>query len=381
MALKYLLAGQMKFMKKNGFDVTMISADGKERSGLSASEECPHIIVPLTRQITPWKDIKCLWQLVKIIKKEKPDIVHTHTPKAGLLGMLAAYFCSVKIRIHTVAGLPLMVEKGLKYQLLKLVEKVTYGAATHVWPNSNSLRKYIIENKFTNLAKTEVVLKGSSNGINLNRFNKTFLDPGLLEEVKKTIHYSPDTIYLLFVGRMVADKGITELVNAFSVLQKHQKNLKLLLIGPSEIELDPLPATTTQQIQSNTSIQHINWTDHTEYYMSLAHYFVFPSHREGFPNVLLQAGAMELPIICSYIPGNIDLITNNETGLTFKKQNEEDLINTISRAIENPLDSKKMAISLQKLISTYFNQEIIWEALLNKYNELIKNQDKNYRDT
>ena len=138
MALKYLLPGQMHFMQQQGFTVLMISADGKERADVMENEQCPHIIVPMTRQITPVQDLKCLLKLIKIFKREKPDIVHTHTPKAGLLGMLAARICFVKVRIHTVAGLPLMVEKGGKLALLAFIEKLTYAAANQVWPNSNS---------------------------------------------------------------------------------------------------------------------------------------------------------------------------------------------------------------------------------------------------
>ena len=124
MALRYLLPGQMRFMAANGFDVLMISADGKELADVIENEQCPHMIVPMTRKITPLQDLKCLYRLIKIFRKEKPDIVHTHTPKAGLLGMLAAKFSGVKTRIHTVAGLPLMAETGFKYHLLIFIEKL-----------------------------------------------------------------------------------------------------------------------------------------------------------------------------------------------------------------------------------------------------------------
>ena len=148
MALRYLLPGQMKYMQQNGFEVIMISAQGKELSDVIETEQCRHITVPMTRKITPLQDLNCLIKLIKIFKKEKPDIVHSHTPKAGLLGMLAAKICGVKIRIHTVAGMPLMVEKGFKLQLLKFIEKLTYKAASNVWPNSNSLQNYIVTNNF-----------------------------------------------------------------------------------------------------------------------------------------------------------------------------------------------------------------------------------------
>lgn len=371
MALKYLLPGQMKFMKENGFEVIMISADGKEREDVIKNEKCRHLIVPMTRKITPLQDLKCLWLLIKIFRKEKPDIVHTHTPKAGLLGMMAAYICSVKVRIHTVAGLPLMVEKGFKLWLLKLVEKLTYASATYVWPNSYSLLQYIIENKFTKKSKLEVIVRGSSNGIDLTRFNHQYLVEEKITALKKSIQYTVEKIYLLFVGRMVADKGITELVNSFSTIQKNQPLLQLLLLGPYENELDPLPFTTIQQIENNPAITHINWADQVEYYMQLADYFIFPSHREGFPNVLLQAGAMHLPIVCSNIPGNIDIVKQNETGFLFEKGNEEALTKAISTAINNPANGKNMSANLFSIISSQYDQQKIWHALLKRYNELL----------
>jgi len=282
-------------MAANGFDVLMISADGKELAEVIVQEQCRHIIVPMTRKITPMQDIKCLFQLVKIFRREKPDIVHTHTPKAGLLGMLAARWCGVKLRIHTVAGLPLMVEKGFTYHLLK----------------------FISEEKLTSPAKLRIIGKGSTNGIDIRRFNKETLDEKIISETRGLINYTSQNKYLLCIGRLVADKGIVELVNVFKQLQENNSTLKLILVGGYEPALDPLPPGTLQEIETNESIIHINWTNHVEYYMHLADLFVFPSHREGFPNVLLQAGAMELPIICSHITGNIDIVTNNETGLIF----------------------------------------------------------------
>ena len=163
MALRYLLPGQMRFMAANGFDVLMISADGKELAAVIELEKCRHIIVPMTRKITPVQDLKCLIRLIKVFKNERPDIVHTHTPKAGLLGMWAAKLCGVKIRIHTVAGMPLMVEKGIKLRLLTFIEKLTYKAANHVWPNSGSLYNYISEHKFTTAKKLQIVGRSFTN--------------------------------------------------------------------------------------------------------------------------------------------------------------------------------------------------------------------------
>ena len=371
MALGYLLPGQMRFMASNGFDVLMISADGKELPDVIERENCRHIIVPMTRKITPFRDLKCLLKLIKIFRHEKPDIVHTHTPKAGLLGMIAAKICFVKIRIHTVAGLPLMAETGFKYQLLKSIEKLTYAAAKQVWPNSNSLLKFIVENKLANKNKLRIVLKGSTNGININRFNKEALQEKITRQIKETINFSTEARYLLCIGRLVKDEGIAELVHIFTKLQKNSEDLMLILVGEYEVALDPLPQETLLEIKINPSIIHIHWTDYVEYYMNLADIFVFPSHREGFPNVLLQSGAMGLPIVCSRIAGNVDIVTNNETGLIFEKQNEEDLLKKLQFAIEHPAKMHEMAKRLQQDIRENYRQENIWQKILEAYKALL----------
>ncbi len=371
MALRYLLPGQMKFMKEHGFEVLMVSADGKELPDVIAAESCRHIIVPMTRKITPLQDLKCLYQLIKLFKKERPDIVHTHTPKAGLLGMLAAKYCGVPIRIHTVAGMPLMVEKGFKLRLLTFIEKLTYRAANHVWPNSQSLYDYITAHAFTSAQKLQVISKGSTNGINTQRFNTQVLEQKTIDSIKSGIGYSPGHIYLLCIGRLVADKGIVELVQAFESVQKSQSNIRLILVGDFEAALDPLPQQILAQIQTNPGIIHISWTQQVEYYMHIANLFVFPSHREGFPNVLLQAGAMQLPIICSRIPGNIDIVTHGATGLIFETASVQAMETCVRYALDHPAAMQQMAASLHQIVISDYRRENIWQNILTTYNSLL----------
>jgi glycosyltransferase involved in cell wall biosynthesis len=371
MALHVLLPGQMKFMSENGFEVIMISAGGENLDKVIENEKCRHIMVPMTRQITPWQDLKCLIQLIKIFRKEKPDIVHSHTPKAGLLGMVAAKISGIKIRIHTVAGLPLMEEIGLKYALLKQIEKITYSVANHVWPNSNSLYNFIKKNNLAGEYKLKVIGQGSTNGVSSRRFNKDTLDKNFLTVIKEKINYDPANIYLLCIGRLVKHKGIVELVNVFSLLKKRYSCLKLILVGVFESSLDPLPKKILKQIVDDPCIINMGWSDKAEFYMGLADYFVFPSYREGFPNVLLEAGAIRLPIICTNIPGNTDIIIHNETGLLFEKKNEEDMYQKLKYALDNPKQMLSMANKLQHYIRSCYEREMYWKILLEEYNKLI----------
>jgi glycosyltransferase involved in cell wall biosynthesis len=371
MSLKFLLPGQMKFMQQNGFDVLMISADGPEINDVVASEGCKHIVVPMTRKITPVKDLSCLWQLIKVFKKERPDIVHTHTPKAGLLGMLAAKLSGVKIRIHTVAGLPLMAKKGATLKLLKFIEKLTYSAATKVWPNSFSLLAFIKENNFTSTKKLHVINKGSSNGIDLNRFCIDTLDTNKINEIKKNISYSEEYTYLISIGRLVKDKGITELVNTFKKVEANGKKIKLLLLGSFENDLDPLPTNIIETIKTSKNIIHIEWTKDVEYFLAIANVFIFTSHREGFPNVLLQSGSMQVPIVCTTIPGNVDVVDDNSTGLLFEVGNEIELENKIIFALNNEVKMKEMAHNLKIKIDTHFDRNKIWESILAEYKMML----------
>lgn len=371
MALRYLLPGQPKFMREKGFDVLLISNNGPELEAVKHNEQCRHIIVPLTRKITPFKDLACLFQLVKIFKKEKPDIVHTHTPKAGLIGMLAAKFAGVKVRIHTVAGLPLTASTGVKKKLLIATEKITYAAATHVWPNSKSLLQIIKENKFCKERKLEIIGQGSTNGVSTQRFNKQSINTEAIEKVKRQINYSENNTYLLFIGRLVKDKGLTELVNVFADLLKLNAGLRLILVGKYEPDLDPLSDDIIKTIESCKEITHINWADNVEHFMAVAHFFVFPSHREGFPNVVLQSGAMGLPVICSLIEGNVDIVEHGKTGLLFEKGNEAALKKQLEFALANKNQMQQMANTLNEKVVSNYDTETMWKLILKKYNSLI----------
>lgn len=370
MAFKVLLAGQPRFMSENGFNVIMISADGKEAKDLERDEGCRHIIVPMTRRITPIRDIISFLKLRSTIKKYKPDIVHTHTPKAGLLGMLAAKSLGVKIRIHTVGGLPLIIEKGFKRWLLMLTEKLTYFGATEVWPNSKSMMNFIIEKKLTTAEKLTIIDNGSTNGIDLKKFSRQNLNEEIKNKTKESLP-PLNGLKILCVGRMVKDKGIEELVTVFEKLQQQYK-LQLILIGPFEPHLDPLSSQTLDSIINNPAITHISWSDSIEYYMALADFFVHPSHREGFPNVILQAGAMHLPVICSDIPGNADIIRDKETGIMFEVKNEYHLYSKLKFAIENKESTEKIAHALFEEVTQLYSRKRIHEVILHTYNRLLE---------
>lgn len=369
MAFKVLLNGQMKFMQKQGFTVIMASADGVEREDIIKNEECPHMIIGMTRKVTPFRDMVSLWKLWRIMRRYHPDIVHTHTLKAGLLGMLAARLACVRVRLHTVAGLQLLVEKGFKKRILLLTERVTYACASEVWPNSFSMKEFIINKGLVKKNKVRVIGKGSSNGVDLKQFSIDQLDETVKKRIAETIKVG-DKIKILFVGRMVKDKGVEELVEAFKILVESYP-IHLILIGPFEKHLDPLSRNVMDEISGNPKIHHIPWSDEIPYYMSLADILVHPSHREGFPNVILQAGAMKLPVVCSDIPGNTDIVKQGETAFVFEKRNEVELVKTLRAAIENREIRNTVATNLHNKVLQHYDREKVQQLILENYNSLL----------
>ncbi|MGH2552446.1 MAG: glycosyltransferase family 4 protein [Chitinophagaceae bacterium] len=372
LSLKVLLRGQMKYMQENGLEVVMISSDGMELENVKQFEGCRHHIIPMQRKMTPLADLRSLWLLYRFFKKEKPDIVHSHTPKAGLLSMLAAKFAGVKIRIHTIAGLRFATTKGFNRWILISMEKLTGRAANHVWPNSFSLLDQILQRKLVNNKKLEVIGRGSSNGIDLSRYSFAVLNPDILQAIKNKIKYDDKLIYFLCAGRLVHDKGIDELVHAFIKVFEKNDTLRLILAGSFEDAVDPVSDETKNYLHTHPGIIMTGWSDEVEYYISISYALIHPSYREGFPNVLLQAGAMNCPVICSEIDGNTDIVEHEKTGLLFKVKNEKDLQQKLELALHEPSLLKQYAAQLRRNIEQYYHQPIVHQLLLQRYMDLLK---------
>lgn len=371
LSLKLLLAGQMKYVKEQGWEVIMVSAEGRELDKVIKAEGVRHEVIPFTRKITPLQDLLCIWKLVQLFRKEKPDIVHTHTPKAGLLGMIAANLAGIKIRIHTLAGIPAMAAEGGKKSLLESAEKWTYSNATEVWPNSEGLRKFVTEQGLCPEHKLRIIHKGSSNGVDLEKFNREALKENHLVAATMRIQPGDEDFIILSVGRLVKDKGIEELVSAF-LNSKIVNRSKLVLLGAFEQDLNPLSPETMQLIRDHARIVQIDWSDHVSHYFALADVLVHPSHREGFPNVLLEAGAMNVPVICSDIIGNTDLITQQKTGLIFPVKDAGVLKEALEFAFVKREKMAHYASNLNREVVEHFDRKMLHREIFNHYQRLLK---------
>ena len=365
-SLEKLLENQARFFKKY-YSVTLVSAQKEQLEALAKEQGVAYFPLEMTRKITPLQDLRCLLQLVRFLRKEKPHIVHSHTPKAGIIGMLAAFIARVPVRMHTVAGLPLMEAKGIKKRILFAVERLTYRCATHVYPNSKGLMDFIQEKHLAEKTPLQIIGKGSSNGIDTGHFNVDSISDQELIKCQKKWTIAQDDFVFLFIGRLVGDKGINELVVAFEQFSSKLPKVKLFLVGPQEPTLDPLAKSTLKAIDQNPSIILTGYQQDVRPFLKMAQVFVFPSYREGFPNVVLQAGAMGVPCIVSDINGCNEIIEDEINGFVVPPKQIQPLVEKM-QFLYKDLEKRTIFIErTQTLIVTNFERAQYWELLLAEY--------------
>ncbi len=375
-SFKVLLKGQLRFMASNGFDVKGVSSEGEELKEIRENEGIMMKVINMSRKITPFQDLKSLWEMWNFLRKEKPQIVHTHTPKAGIIGMLAARLAGVPHRLHTVAGLPLMEATGIKRKILNFVEKLTYSSATRVYPNSKGLYDFILQNNFTQSNKLKIIANGSSNGINTTFFSPVQVSEKERVTLRERLNIQPDDFVFVFVGRIVSDKGINELIKAFSQLQTAENNeltsIKLLLVGGLESDLDPLNPETLAEINQNKDIISAGFQQDVRPFFAISDALAFPSYREGFPNVVMQAGAMGLPSIVSDINGCNEIIVEGENGLIIPSKNVEKLKEKMLTLAKDKNLYVKLKENSRRMIENRYEQSVVWNALLEEYEGLLQ---------
>jgi glycosyltransferase involved in cell wall biosynthesis len=357
------------------YDVLAVSSPESMLEEVSIEEGVRIAPVYMTRSISPAQDIKALWQLYRLFKKEKPTIVHTHTPKAGLLGMMAGRLAGVPIRMHTVAGMPLMESTGLKKKILKRAEQLTYMCATKVYPNSRNLAHYIYSHNFCKKNKLKVLGNGSSNGIDTEFFQCSPTVRSVANELKERLNLTADNFIFIFIGRLVRDKGIEELVEAFIKLKQKFQSIKLLLVGPYEENLDPISKKIRQTIESDSDIIHEGFQQDIRPYLVLSHVLTFPSYREGFPNVPMQAGCFGLPSIVTDINGCNEIIEHENNGLVIPVKNSEALRLAMLTLINDKCLYSKLKTNARRMILERYDQKKFWNLLLQEYQTELQNHE------
>lgn len=365
-SLDKLLQGQLKYMS-SFYEVIAISSDPVYLEKIGEREGVRTFPLQLTRKITPFADFFAVVTLLLWLRKEKPLIVHSHTPKAGLVAMLASKLAGVPIRLHTVAGLPLLETTGLKRKLLNFIEWLTYSCATKVYPNSFGLRDIILRNKFCNPTKISVIGNGSSNGIDIDYFNRNAISDEVISSYKEKYTISSSDFVFIFVGRLVSDKGINEMVIAFERVQKKNATAKLLLVGHFEPDLDPILPETLLKIKENKAIISVGYQNDVRPFYAISNALVFPSYREGFPNVVMQAGAMNLPSIVSDINGCNEIIEADVNGVIIPIKDSMAIEIAMNNFIENPNYFSQIQGKAREMITSRYGKLHVWKAIHQEY--------------
>lgn len=368
-SLYSLLRGQLKFLS-NEFEVVAVASDCNNGTlaEVEKREGVRCINIPMCRKISMWEDVKSLCLLIQLFIKEKPYIVHANTPKGSLLAMVASWITRVPHRIYTVTGLRFETTTKTFRWLLIMMEKITCWCATKVIPEGEGVRNTLIVNNITK--KTlKVILNGNINGIDVVHYSRSIEVMQRVKSIKEE-----GTFNFVFVGRLVEDKGINELVKAFSKLAGIYHDIRLHLVGDFERELDPLHKDVEKEIAENKTIVSWGFQSDVRHFFAASDVLVFPSYREGFPNVVLQAGAMELPSIVTDINGCNEIIRDGVNGRIIPSRNEEALYGAMKWFYEHRNEEvTEMAKRARPMIVECYEQHKVWEALLEEYRSLDNN--------
>lgn len=354
----------VKDLQERGYEIVSVSSPGE--SLIRLREKGVKVIeVPIERRISMFRDLKSLMRMISVFRKEKPFMVHSMTPKAGMLCMLAAWITRVPRRVHTFTGLVWPTSTGLKRKILMATDWLTCACATHIIPEGrgvmNDLQSHITKKPM------KVLGYGNVRGVDMEKFSRRTE----VEDMAKGIK-TEGIFTFIFVGRIVGDKGINELVSAFAELHKKYEKTRLLLIGNLEQHLDPLKAETLNVIDKHTSIESLGpkYGDELLAYYAASDCFVFPSYREGFPNTVMEAGAMGLPSIVTDINGSREIIIDGKNGVIIPSKDVEALYNAMEEMITNSDKTKEYADNAREMIASRFERGFVCKCLYDFYEEI-----------
>ena len=351
------------------YEVIGLSSPGEALDIVAAREGVRTIAVPMERRISPMKDLMSLFSVIKVLRKEHPYMIHSMTPKAGLLCMIAGWLTKVPVRVHTFTGLVFPTSTGLKRMILKLTDKITCACATHIIPEGQGVKNDLVNNKITR-KPLEVLGYGNVRGVDLDFYSRR--DVVLKKE--EALKLRDDSKFtFVFVGRIVRDKGLNELVAAFKKLINDCPQVRLYLVGPNEDDIDPVNDSTREAIVANETIIAVGRKEGDEllaYYIA-SDCFVFPSYREGFPNTVIEAGALGLPSIVTDINGSREIIVNGYNGIIVPPRSEDELFKAMKWMIDNPDKRKSMASVAREHIATHFEQSYVRQCLYDYYKKIL----------
>lgn len=359
--------GNLRYLSE-WFDVCAISSQAENLIAVGEREGVRTYCIPMVRPIALFKDFICLFKFILFFFKARPYVVHGNTPKASMLSMVSAWITRVPVRIYMCHGLRYQGTQGKMRKLLMLMEKLTCACATEVICVSNGVRDTFAKDGICPKSKSTVLGAGSATGLDIEHFNPDIVESNVM---RTELGLSEDDFVFIFVGRIVGDKGINEMVAAFNRLSEEYHHAHLVLIGNEELEQNPITEDSRNVIQSNKRIHAIGRRSDVRPYLKDADAFVFPSYREGFGMVLIEANAMGTPAISSDIIGCNEIIIEGENGTLIPSKDEESLYKTMKEWLLHTDDLRLMSCMCRKSIVERFDRNKVWKLYRDEYLRLI----------
>jgi lipopolysaccharide/colanic/teichoic acid biosynthesis glycosyltransferase/glycosyltransferase involved in cell wall biosynthesis len=367
----YFLLGQIGYMKSRGFRVVAVSSPGPELAKVARSEGVEVHAVEMPRRITPFGDLLALFRLVLLFRKLRPDVVHAHTPKGGLLGMLAAFLAGVRARVYTLHGLPLETAAGPRRTLLRLCERVSCALARRVTVVSESLRDRAAALGVCRAARLRVLAAGTVNGVDAERrFSPARVSRIDVAQARRSLSIPSELRVLGFVGRVVRDKGIEDLLAAWSVLREEFPDLHLVVVGPVEAQ-DPVSAEAARFLRSDPRIRLAGYVESMPATYGVMDVVVLPTLREGFPQVPLEAAAMERPVVATAVTGCVDAVVDGETGTLVPPRDSEALTRALRAYLLDPDLRRSHGKAGRERVLREFRPERLWLHTAWEYDALL----------
>lgn len=365
-----LLRDQLRYIAQQGMHITLVSSPGPELEEIGESLHLRYYPIPMSRKPEPRRDLLSLLALTKLFRRQRFSIVHSTTPKAGLLTALAGVLARVPIRIHTFTGQVWVGMHGLSRRIMRRCDWLIGHLDTHCYADSASQRNFLVNEGVVGASRISVLGAGSISGVNLERFNPNRLAGERAAALRRELGVSEQSLFILFVGRLTKDKGVRELVSAFRMLQFDQKEVELVLVGPFESERDPLPRETLYELSSNPRIHLVGFSHEPEKYMGAADVFCLPSYREGFGSVVIEAAAMGVPAVASRVVGLVDAVLDGETGLLVPPKEVDALRGALMKMLSSHEMRHRMGRAARGRAVRDFDSRIINRLVLDEYKRL-----------
>jgi glycosyltransferase involved in cell wall biosynthesis len=366
-----LLRGQLKYLKAAGFHPAALCSPGPQVQDMSARESVPVFTIAMEREVSIIRDIVSLVRIWRLLCRARPLVCNAGTPKAGLLVGLAAWLIRTPCRVYTLRGLRLETEKGAKRAFLRLTERLACACAHRVVCVSPSLRQRAVELGLVRAEKTLVLGSGSSNGVDVSRFTPTPERFKAAAEIRQQLGIDSAIPVIGYVGRLTRDKGLPELLAAFRPVRESFPDAVLMLIGEYE-QGDPVPQETRAAIENSPGIVRLGFPGDISLYYLIMDILVLPTHREGFPNTVLEAQAAERPVLTTYATGAIDSISPGVTGSLVPIADPRALAAELIRLLSDRELLEHMGKAGRERVCREFRQEVIWESLARLYSELLQ---------